>query len=369
MGQTEQKSIIHRMAQVARDGYDARAMTPSKALRLSLAKTADRLFELPLVITTVEQQTLPVRDVRAMPGEDGLIVLLDGKKGRRGALVLDFQILAAVIEVQTLGSVRRNAAESRPVTRTDAAMAAPLIDALMEGFDAQMSGGLSEYEPLELGFGDRMADMRSLCLALDAPAYELFQISVDIADGAKAGVLSALLPVVPRPNGTAKGKDMTGGRPPVLEDSAMNAPVILDAVIARLRLPLHQVCALKPGTELEFGVEKLEKTQLLGAEGHVVTEVRLGQLGGWRAVRILTGDDKEPTPETDRIKHGVPGDNAANGAETGNSQNQDDPIEAVAMPEALHDDGALNSDNSARSLTVNLDDESLPGGGMMPSGP
>ena len=49
-------SVIHRKARAARDGSDRAGMSPAKALRLSLARAADTLFDLALTVATVEQR-------------------------------------------------------------------------------------------------------------------------------------------------------------------------------------------------------------------------------------------------------------------------------------------------------------------------
>ena len=113
MGSQGDKSVIHRKAQVAREDFDAREMSPAKALRVSLAKAADRLFGLALTVSTVEQLRLSQTGIEAEMGADGLLILLDGPEGVRGAAKLDVQMLAALIEVQLLGQVRAAEADGR----------------------------------------------------------------------------------------------------------------------------------------------------------------------------------------------------------------------------------------------------------------
>ncbi|MEL7013855.1 MAG: hypothetical protein AAFO72_11310 [Pseudomonadota bacterium] len=60
MSQAAAYSVIHRKAKVARDEFDAREMSPAKALRLTMAKTAETLFHLALIVRTVEQVTVPL---------------------------------------------------------------------------------------------------------------------------------------------------------------------------------------------------------------------------------------------------------------------------------------------------------------------
>ena len=64
------------------------------------------------------------------------MVLLDGPCGARGAVRIDTALLAALIEMQTTGRVTGRAFGGRAVTRTDAAIAAPLIDAALAGAEA-----------------------------------------------------------------------------------------------------------------------------------------------------------------------------------------------------------------------------------------
>ena len=299
-------SVIHRKAQVARDEFDAREMSPAKALRLSLAKSADRLFDLALTVSTVEQIRLAQTGIEAEFGEPGLLVLLDGKEGARGALKLDLQFLTALIEVQLMGKVRPGEVARRPVTRTDAAIAAPLVDALLAGFDENQQEAMAGHVAGGFRFGDLIEDGRTLSLALNQPEYDLFRLTADLGPGAKTGTLSLVLPLQPLPK-QKNDAETTSGLKAKLEQNAMNAPVTLDAVMGRMSLPLNRICAWQPGTIVPLSPDALAETELLGAKGHVVARVRLGQLNGFRAVRLIlpesAGQDMgdEPRPPAGQI--------------------------------------------------------------------
>ncbi|MEM9844348.1 MAG: flagellar motor switch protein FliM, partial [Pseudomonadota bacterium] len=96
MSQTAEYSVIHRKAKVARDEFDAREMSPAKALRLSMAKTAESLLQLALVVRTVEQVTVPLQQMESSLGEGGLMIVLDGTDGIRGAAKLDHALVTAL---------------------------------------------------------------------------------------------------------------------------------------------------------------------------------------------------------------------------------------------------------------------------------
>lgn len=289
MGSRDHSSVIQRMAQTARNGFDSPQMSPAKALRLALARAADARFGLGLTVATVEQMRVPLAEVGRTLGDAGLLVLLEGGGGARGALCLDAQFLAGLIEVQTTGAVRPGVARPRVATRTDAAMVAPLIDAVMAEFDSQLSTEPDAPPPRHFGFGDLVEDLRSLSLLLVAPDFDVLRLTVDLGPGAKTGRLDLLLPVILPSARTTSG---TGAGTKV-EDAAhlaqviKKAPVVLDAVMARIRLPLRDVLALKPGVLLSLPREVLRETQLVGTRGHVAAIADLGQMNGWRALRVI----------------------------------------------------------------------------------
>ena len=297
MDSNESLSIIHKKARVAREDFDARAMSPAKALRVSLAKTADEAMDLALVVTTLEQTVVSTEELLSKFDGQGLLILMDGAGGARGVAMLDCQVVSAVIEQQISGQVRAQEAELRSYTRTDAAMVAPLLDATLEGFDAQLLAHHEAYQPGNFRFGDKMDDTRALSLALEGGGrFDLFRLTLDLAEGAKTGAISIALPkrVVANPTGVKPGEERalpTGN----LEKLALGASVTLSAVLARLNHPLRDICALKPGMVLPLPAECLGQSELVAPPRHVVAEVVLGQVNGMRAVRIMMqGGEKRP---------------------------------------------------------------------------
>ena len=283
----EKKSIIHRKAKGGRDEFDARVMSPVKALRLALAKVADKMFGLALTVTTVEQVKLPHKNIRAEVGEDGILLLLDGLAGARGAVKVDIQFLTTLIEIQTTGTVRRSPAEPRPVTRTDAAIVQPLLDKVLHHYDKQMSEAYPEHLEQNFRFGDMIEEARLLSLALEAPEYDLYRLTIDLGEGAKTGVLKLFLPHrKTEPADDPKGERKTHGSGN-LEKNALEAQVAMDAILTRKRMPLNEVCTFAPGTVIPIDIECLSKAELVANGGQVVAKVRMGQMNGMRAVRFV----------------------------------------------------------------------------------
>lgn len=283
----DRKSVIGRKAKGARSDFDARVMSPSKSLRLALAKVADKMFGLAVTVATVEQVKIAQTEIQKTMSKDSLLLLLDGAAGARGAVAIDAQLLTALIEVQTMGKVRAAAADPRPYTRTDAAIVAPLLDAVMARYDAQLAADDPDHVERGFRFGDMMEDARTLALALEAPDFDMFRLTLDIGEGAKTGLLVLMLPHLSAPVATP-GAGEAGGKPAFnMEKSALEAQVPMDAVLTRLRLPLNKICALEPGALLPLPADCLAKTQLVASGGHVVARVKLGQMNGLRAVRFV----------------------------------------------------------------------------------
>lgn len=294
MGTGDDNTVIQRMARVAREGYQARAMSPAKALRLALAKAADRSIGLALLVTAVEQRQLLVADLPPALGEGGLLLLLDGPDGRRGALRLDLPFLAALIEMQTMGRVTGKPAEPRTLTRTDAAIAAPLIDAALAEFGALLTEEGGDHWGAGYAFGAMAEDARNLGLALTEAEYHHFRLMVEIGEAAQPGALSLFLPVCAAPAQPETPGTPGAPQPLTLEHSALDAPVCLQAVLTRLTLPLDRVGTLKPGDVLPFSSERPLGLRLEVGHKHKVADARLGQINGLRAARLLVASDTPP---------------------------------------------------------------------------
>ncbi|MEM1363950.1 MAG: hypothetical protein AAGF94_20010 [Pseudomonadota bacterium] len=291
-------SVIRKKALNGREDFDARAMSWSKAARLSLERVSDRLFDLQLSVRTVEQVNHTLSELREVVSGDRLIMLLDaygdlngddaqtGVSGR-AAVILDRGLVQTLVEVQTRGRITEAELETRPFTHTDAAVAAQLIDPVLASVDDMMNYSPHSPDPLRLRYGDKVEDARALLLALEAPDYVLFRISLDIESGMRSSdVLLAIPDDMLRPPPPAKDTDEAETGTFDLSSMALSAPIALNAVVARLNMPLSRVCNLKPGDRLTVESSALTATELVGSKGFVLGKVVLGQMNGFRAVRL-----------------------------------------------------------------------------------
>ncbi|SDH64275.1 FliM/FliN family flagellar motor switch protein [Alloyangia pacifica] len=280
-GQSARQDVLSRKADAARRVFEARAMSPAKALRRALSRSADVLWDLALVAKAVDQEHLDQDGVVAQLPPEALLLLLDGPEGVVGFVTLERDLVVGLTEVQTMLQVTQMPADPRPFTATDAAMAAPLLDATLERFARFLEDHPLRAQIEGFRFGAMLEDARAAGMLLDAPGYMMFRTTLDLALGRRRGELRLFLPERPGARRAAPP-----GQPGAHEQKMELLPAQMQAVLGALRLPLGRVQALQPGDLLPLAPEVLERVTFYTGPGTPVAGGRLGQMNGMRAVRL-----------------------------------------------------------------------------------
>lgn len=260
-------------------------MSVARALRLAAEKTADEDMQMALCVSGVQRSERDQTALLGMIPEDMLLLLLDGPKGARGAVMLDAGIMTALIEVQTTGQVQARAVAPRKATRIDAAMAVPLVDGLLRRAAVSLADHPDGVWASGFRFGAMMEDVRGLGLALYAADYHVFRLTLDIGPGMRAGevILALPCPVASADPSAAADKAAATQQ---FQDRVLAAPVRLDAVLCRLTLPLSELSLIKAGDVLPLNIDALRDITLETVGHRPVATARLGRLDGLRALRI-----------------------------------------------------------------------------------
>ena len=260
--------------------------------RLAFARAARDCTGLLVEVASMRVHRRSLAELLELPPDRALLVLLDGPEGGLGLMAMSAEVMAALIEMQTTGRVSANPPPPRRPTRTDAAMVATTIDRAMEELDIL----LAEEADLVWAGGFRYAsfleDPRPLGLLLEYQPYRVLTAELTLEGGARQGGLVLALPaegkgirpalVRPRPEkeGAAPGFSAA------LEGVVMGAGCVLQAVIGRLALPLHQVMALQVDQVLPLPDATLDRIGLEALNGQRLAGARLGQNKGMRALRL-----------------------------------------------------------------------------------
>lgn len=285
MSETQATSILRRKAADGRTEHQARAMTPNKALRLGLALAAEKGMDLALDVTDVRHVKLPHRAVEVTLDNDSLLILLEGQNGEPGAVAMDMQVMAGLVEFQTLGQVVPKPVTDRVPTKVDAALVTPFLeDALMRYVRMLAEEGEAPYWLQHYKFGAMMHSTRTLSLAMTAQDYQMFVLDVKLERGKKSGTMALLFPDVqvlvnePDENAETDAEKFQNG--------VKEASTVLTAVVGKISMPIAKIQALQAGDVLPLKEKAMQKATLEALTGEEIAEVRIGQLNGMRAVCV-----------------------------------------------------------------------------------
>ena len=260
--------------------------------RLGLARTARDLMKITLDVRSLSIERRSLAELAELVPDRALIAVLDGPEEGLGAIILSQPILAGFIEAQTIGRIRAQDLAPRKPTRTDAAMVVGIIDAALTALEQLLADEADLVWAGGFRYASFLDDPRPLTLLLEDAPLRLLRADVSLAGGLRVGEILLALP--------AEGR---GARPALLiEDNAPadhahvfaeglsdrvnGAAARVDAVLARLTMPLAQVMALAEGMVLPLQNAEIDRISLEGLDGRRVGEGKLGQNRGMRAVRL-----------------------------------------------------------------------------------
>lgn len=293
-------------------------LVPEKALALALGRGA--LDELGLGLDVLALDLAVQGQAELLEGVEplSLVAMLQGAEDALAVMVLDPAMLAGILEVQTTGKVGHEVPEARRPTRTDAAMCAGLIDRVLTAFEAAFDGATPGWIR-GFRYAGFLADPRPLALMLEDGGFHTFRARLDLGPGAREAGLLLAYP----DTGDAAITAASGGDPVVaagttavpvagvwsaaLQQAVLEAHVQLEAVLARLRLPLSQAMTLRPGDILDLPDAGLERIDLQAGAGRVMACARLGQIRNHRALRLGGVEDMgEAPPEAEPPAGDIP---------------------------------------------------------------
>lgn len=254
---------------------------------------------------------------------DGFMALLapvERPGDRAGLLVLDPGLFAALIEALTIGRLSSDGpGPVRRATATDAALLAAVVDRLLSELERGLAEAGGQAATGAWQMARSLSDPRLLGAILDEGRYHMIELPLTLslsAGGSAAperpGRIALLLPgdaadpAPPQAPGAVLGRrgepetGDPGSQPCPAEPALLGAPVVLEAVLGRIVLPLSEVMGLQPGQRLELPLAALDAVGLVGPDGRTHAVARLGQSRGMRAVRLgdLPGAEDAGAPPT-----------------------------------------------------------------------
>ncbi|MEM6563799.1 MAG: FliM/FliN family flagellar motor C-terminal domain-containing protein [Pseudomonadota bacterium] len=280
-------SVLQRKAQAGKKEHQARAMTVAKSLRVGLARTADDVFDMAMAVIGFSQDVRADDAVFKDLAEGALLVFLDGPRRATGGAVLGAPLVTALVQQQTTGKISDVSATERIMTATDAALCAPMLDALFAKANALLETAEDRAVVASYKFGARAEDSRLFALALDAAEYHVIRLTIDIASGKMQSEMTLILPVLAPAPDVIEEEDASPTYPAVtLGPVVMNLRTELNAVLHRLPLSVGRLGALKPGDTLSIPGDAFDDVALMSIDGRFIGQGPVGQVEGQRAMMM-----------------------------------------------------------------------------------
>lgn len=296
MGATH--GVIRRKLRIARDNAVALAAEggpgADRSWRLALARSAQDILSLPLDVPRLSMWRRSLTELTDLLPDHAMLAVLEGPGDSLGLLALSPAVLSGLIEVQTMGRVLAQAPLPRKPTRTDAAMVAPVIERALAALDQALADEADLIWAGGFRYASFLDDPRPLALLLEDLPYRVLTAQVSLSGGAKLGEVILALPAEGRgrrpsiASALAEDAHAVQAFTQALTDVVLGVPCQLDAVLARVVLPLGEVLGLAPGVVVPLPKATLAGIKMEGMGGQALAEARLGQNSGMRAVRLLT---------------------------------------------------------------------------------
>jgi len=305
MSADEIPSAMRRKAGAGRPPPEVGQLTAAKALRVALAQAAREVAGLDASAGAIEERRLTLEPMVADLPEHALMALIEGPDSRFGLAVLDPDLVAALIEIQTTGRVVPHPAVPRPPTRTDAILCADFLDRLLELVETRLTEAGHELAPALTGFRYALAlgDLAAVPLTLDERPYRRLAGTVSLGEGAKTGQIQLILPFDP-PGQGRQGAAEAEAFGAALRAQLLTTRAELSATLLRREMRLDALLALAPGSLIPVPRAALARIAIEDLDGRVVAHGRLGQSAGHRALRL----DFAPEPAAeDAAPDDVPG--------------------------------------------------------------
>lgn len=266
-----------------------------KCWPVAMSRAARDAMTLRLDVARLTSRVMSLAELLDLPPPRAMIAVLDGPDEGIGLMILSADVLAGMVEVQTMGRVTAQAPLSRKPSRTDAAMVAGFVDAAL----AEMEQSLAAEADLIWADGFRYAsfmdDARPLGLMLEDTGYRVLLADVALEDGAKSGQIMLALPAAGRgrrPAGVVSDPLAGDAFTQALGAQVAQAGAVLDVVVGRVSLTLQALMALGVEDFLPIARSGLDRVTVEGGNGVRVAEGRLGQSRGQRAVMLTSVGQK-----------------------------------------------------------------------------
>lgn len=293
MTESTQVTLLRRKTRPHGPDVAENPLTSSRAVRLALTKAANDTVGLVITVQGVAEEVASLDDMLESFGDELMLIGLENEDQLTGLIAVNMEMRAAVLEMETIGALLAQTAEVRAPTRTDKTLCDPLIDAFLTAFPfsvvgTPLEGWLEGCRPAA-----QVESTRAAGLVLSEGDYRIVRMTVDLGVAERQGELVIALPLL------QEDGPIETAPPPIVDWQAdfrgvvEDAPAALNAQLHRFHISLATAQSLEVGSVLPLTGCTVNSVLLLAPDGQQVAQAKLGQAGGYRAVRL----EAAPAPQ------------------------------------------------------------------------
>ncbi len=292
-------SPLLKLLRATRGDVSATKGPSHQALRLAIARAGRQILDSDILALDITFEQVSGAESLVDPlAEFALVGKLSSSTDDAGIVAADRQAIAAITSLRTTRQLPSVVPE-RGASIVESALAQPLLTAIITAWSAALEADKDADMRLIQGYraSGRAQSVRSLAMAIPQGVLNLYRIDLEFA-GSAQGKLVFAFPVV----------RMTGSTRPQVKDDKLDpkiwtkhfadelreAPTRVDAILLRRSISVNELRTLRPGHLLTIPSTALGSVVLRGTQGALIGTGRLGQLSGFRAIRLNEGGRSEP---------------------------------------------------------------------------
>lgn len=347
---------------IAQSGASLQADFPEQAVARWLRWIAEEDHNLVLSVGSVRLERGALGDQMDAIGAGDLRIGLARGADIVGAIALGPELRCALVEQATLGHLSARPNTQRPATRSDRALAAPMLSRFLDGLAPLLQDHVPEGWGCDLTLGVSFPSNRQLELALADGRYLTLVAEVQIAETERAGTLVVLLSEL---GGIAQRAASADPEPWNAQwvRTVNTAEVELDGILGRMSVPMSWITGAQIGDVLPLSGLLLHSVQLETATGQIVARGRLGQMSGHRAIR-LEGAPPAMMTDLDGLGDSAIPEGASMLGLDHASDSQTTDLDAPALDAGL--DVSLGMDDPVMADSLSAPEPALPGDDTAP---
>lgn len=278
---TSATGVLQRKTRTVADLTEAG--NPARVLARAMRQAADRTARLDLTVTESRVGELDLSAMLDEIEENHLLIRLTRDETTVGAAVVDADLRAALVEMQTLGILMKRPAGPRSPSGTDAAMTGPALALFLDGVVSAAHDTVIEGWCDGLRIGARFTGRKAIEMALPQGGCRRIDVACDLGQTERTGHLRIILPHMKQDEAPLEQSEDWAKR---WGETVQTVATHLEAVLHQMPVPLSQLENLQPGDVLPLSGASVTSLRLVSDDGCVVARGRLGQMSGHRAMRI-----------------------------------------------------------------------------------